>query len=175
MGNRFQALILKELSEVRESAGKLCLQELQRSSNSPLIMVLSGSKGWFYFNELIERRILFRRFEYQHISNGCLCRSASYQWFSSSQWIRRSILTTFRKTLYVIRRSSRDRSTGFILAKIPAAKGFVENSFYSGLTPTEFFFHTMGGREGTDLLAYILLPILSTISPRSGRYCCENC
>ena len=36
----------------------------------------------------------------------------------------------------------------FLLAKIPAAKGFVENSFYSGLTPTEFFFHTMGGREG---------------------------
>lgn len=30
----------------------------------------------------------------------------------------------------------------------PDAKGFVENSFYSGLTPTEFFFHTMGGREG---------------------------
>lgn len=33
-------------------------------------------------------------------------------------------------------------------AKFPAAKGFVQNSFYSGLTPTEFFFHTMGGREG---------------------------
>ena len=30
----------------------------------------------------------------------------------------------------------------------PKAKGFVANSFYSGLTPTEFFFHTMGGREG---------------------------
>ncbi|CAK4179374.1 unnamed protein product [Aphanomyces euteiches] len=28
------------------------------------------------------------------------------------------------------------------------AKGFVSNSFYSGLTATEFFFHTMGGREG---------------------------
>lgn len=28
------------------------------------------------------------------------------------------------------------------------AKGFVENSFYSGLTATEFFFHTIGGREG---------------------------
>ncbi len=28
------------------------------------------------------------------------------------------------------------------------AKGFVANSFYSGLTATEFFFHTMGGREG---------------------------
>lgn len=28
------------------------------------------------------------------------------------------------------------------------AKGFVQNSFYTGLTATEFFFHTMGGREG---------------------------
>ena len=34
------------------------------------------------------------------------------------------------------------------LSKQPAAKGFVSNSFYSGLTPTEFFFHTIGGREG---------------------------
>ena len=30
----------------------------------------------------------------------------------------------------------------------PAAKGFVQNSFFTGLTATEFFFHTMGGREG---------------------------
>ena len=28
------------------------------------------------------------------------------------------------------------------------AKGFVANSYKSGLTPTEFFFHAMGGREG---------------------------
>ena len=33
-------------------------------------------------------------------------------------------------------------------SKIPAAKGFVGNSFFSGMTPTEFIFHTMGGREG---------------------------
>lgn len=33
-------------------------------------------------------------------------------------------------------------------AKDPAAKGFVSNSFFTGLTPTEFFFHTQGGREG---------------------------
>lgn len=33
-------------------------------------------------------------------------------------------------------------------SKEPQARGFVENSFYSGLTATEFFFHTMGGREG---------------------------
>ncbi|KAH8053046.1 DNA-directed 5'-3' RNA polymerase [Aureococcus anophagefferens] len=30
----------------------------------------------------------------------------------------------------------------------PGGRGFVANSFYSGLTATEFFFHTMGGREG---------------------------
>lgn len=35
-----------------------------------------------------------------------------------------------------------------ISQQLPAAKGFVANSFYSGLTPTEFFFHTMAGREG---------------------------
>jgi len=35
-----------------------------------------------------------------------------------------------------------------VKSKTPAAKGFVQNSFFSGLTPTEFFFHTMGGREG---------------------------
>jgi DNA-directed RNA polymerase III subunit RPC1 len=33
-------------------------------------------------------------------------------------------------------------------AKLPAAKGFVRNSFYTGLTPPEFFFHAVSGREG---------------------------
>ena len=33
-------------------------------------------------------------------------------------------------------------------SRTPAAKGFVEASFFSGLSPTEFFFHTMAGREG---------------------------
>ncbi|PVV01996.1 hypothetical protein BB560_003562 [Smittium megazygosporum] len=30
----------------------------------------------------------------------------------------------------------------------PQSKGFVENSYLRGLTPQEFFFHAMGGREG---------------------------
>jgi len=30
----------------------------------------------------------------------------------------------------------------------PDARGFVSNSFISGLTPQEVFFHAMGGREG---------------------------
>ena len=30
----------------------------------------------------------------------------------------------------------------------PESRGFVENSYLRGLTPQEFFFHAMGGREG---------------------------
>eukprot|EP00708_Paratrimastix_pyriformis_P001983 GAFH01000720.1.p1 GENE.GAFH01000720.1~~GAFH01000720.1.p1 ORF type:complete len:921 (-),score=371.88 GAFH01000720.1:1123-3885(-) len=33
-------------------------------------------------------------------------------------------------------------------SRSPPAKGFVRNSFYTGLTATEFFMHTMAGREG---------------------------
>ncbi|KAG9397068.1 RNA polymerase Rpb1 domain 5 [Carpediemonas membranifera] len=33
-------------------------------------------------------------------------------------------------------------------SKHPAARGFVADSFYSGLTPSEFIFHAMAGREG---------------------------
>lgn len=33
-------------------------------------------------------------------------------------------------------------------ARQPPSKGFVRNSFFSGLTPSEFVFHAMSGREG---------------------------
>lgn len=33
-------------------------------------------------------------------------------------------------------------------SRAPAAKGFVSASFYSGLSPPEFFFHAVSGREG---------------------------
>jgi DNA-directed RNA polymerase III subunit RPC1 len=35
-----------------------------------------------------------------------------------------------------------------LFSRKPDAKGFVQNSFFTGLLPTEFFFHTMAGREG---------------------------
>lgn len=43
-----------------------------------------------------------------------------------------------------------DRSLPHFLknSKTPPAKGFVRNSFYSGLSPTEFLFHAVSGREG---------------------------
>lgn len=40
-----EAVILKELSVIREHAGQACVAELH-PTNSPLVMALSGSKGW---------------------------------------------------------------------------------------------------------------------------------
>lgn len=109
-----EAVILKELSVIRESAGKVCKRELHHT-NSPLIMALCGSKGSFI-----------------NISQMIAC--VGQQAISG-----RRIPDGFedRALPYFPRKS-----------KEPAAKGFVKNSFFSGLTPTEFFFHTVGGREG---------------------------
>eukprot|EP00300_Choanocystis_sp_HF-7_P018645 c20097_g2_i2.p1 GENE.c20097_g2_i2~~c20097_g2_i2.p1 ORF type:complete len:1413 (-),score=323.94 c20097_g2_i2:41-4279(-) len=59
----------------------------------------------------------------------------------------------------------------------PAAKGFVANSFFSGLTPTEFFFHTMGGREGlvdtavkTAETGYMQRRLMKTLEDLSVSY-----
>ena len=41
-----QAVVLKELSLIREHAGQACLRELHKS-NSPLTMAVCGSKGSF--------------------------------------------------------------------------------------------------------------------------------
>ncbi|KAF7263909.1 hypothetical protein GWI33_000924 [Rhynchophorus ferrugineus] len=109
-----EAIILKELSVIREHAGQACVAELP-PTNSPLIMALSGSKGSFI-----------------NISQMIAC-------------VGQQALNGKR-----VPNGFDDRSLPHFLhhSKTPEAKGFVQNSFYSGLTPTEFFFHTMGGREG---------------------------
>ncbi|XP_033840470.1 DNA-directed RNA polymerase III subunit RPC1 isoform X2 [Periophthalmus magnuspinnatus] len=109
-----EALILRELSVIRDRAGSACLRELDKS-NSPLTMALCGSKGSFI-----------------NISQMIAC--VGQQAISGSRvpdGFENRSLPHFEKH-----------------SKLPAAKGFVANSFYSGLTPTEFFFHTMAGREG---------------------------
>ena len=62
-------------------------------------------------------------------------------------------------------------------AKHPAAKGFVANSFYSGLSAPEFFFHTMGGREGlvdtavkTAKTGYMSRRLMKTLEDLSAQY-----
>ncbi|XP_051169994.1 DNA-directed RNA polymerase III subunit RPC1 [Leptopilina boulardi] len=109
-----EAMILKELSVIRDHAGKACLKELH-PSNSPLIMALSGSKGSFINISQMIACVGQQAISGKRVPDGFEDRA----------------LPHFEK-----------------FSKIPAAKGFVQNSFYSGLTPPEFFFHTMGGREG---------------------------
>ena len=59
--------------------------------------------------------------------------------------------------------------------KTGQAKGFVANSFYTGLTPTEFFFHTMSGREGgCGVGLTVPIQLTAIVSSRSGRHGCQN-
>ena len=109
-----EALILKELSAIRETAGKAAKSTMHKS-NAPLIMALCGSKGSFLNVSQMMACVGQQAINGKRVPNGFEDRALPH-----------------------FERHSR----------IPAAKGFVENSFYSGLTPTEFFFHTMGGREG---------------------------
>ncbi|XP_059048540.1 DNA-directed RNA polymerase III subunit RPC1 [Achroia grisella] len=114
MEESLEAVMLSELSSIRELAAKACFRELH-PTNAPLIMAQSGSKG---SNINISQMIACvgqQALNGKRVPNGFEDRSLPH-------FERRS--------------------------KIPAARGFVKNSFYSGLTPTEFFFHTMGGREG---------------------------
>ncbi|KAK5973725.1 DNA-directed RNA polymerase subunit [Trichostrongylus colubriformis] len=109
-----EALILRELSSIRDKAGKACVDNLSKH-NAPLTMAVCGSKGSFInISQMI----------------ACVGQQAISGHRPPDGFDKRS-LPHFEK-----------------LQKTPEAKGFVENSFFSGLNPTEFFFHTMGGREG---------------------------
>jgi len=57
------------------------------------------------------------------------------------------------------------------------ARGFVENSYTTGLTPTEFFFHAMGGREGlvdtavrTSKSGYLQRRLINALSELEVQY-----
>jgi len=57
------------------------------------------------------------------------------------------------------------------------AHGFVENSYADGLTPTEFFFHAMGGREGlvdtavrTSKSGYLQRRLINALSELETQY-----
>lgn len=62
-------------------------------------------------------------------------------------------------------------------SKYPAARGFCANSFYNGLNATEFFFHTVGGREGlvdtavkTAETGYMQRRMMKSLEDLSVRY-----
>ncbi|KAF2458837.1 DNA-directed RNA polymeras-like protein iii largest subunit [Lineolata rhizophorae] len=62
-------------------------------------------------------------------------------------------------------------------ARQPPSKGFVRNSFFSGLNPTEFIFHAMSGREGlvdtavkTAETGYISRRLMKSLEDLSTQY-----
>lgn len=62
-------------------------------------------------------------------------------------------------------------------AKDPPSKGFVRNSFYSGLLATEFLFHAISGREGlvdtavkTAETGYMARRLMKALEDLSSRY-----
>ncbi len=62
-------------------------------------------------------------------------------------------------------------------AKQPLSKGFVRNSFFSGLTTTEFFFHAISGREGlvdtavkTAETGYMSRRLMKSLEDLSTKY-----
>ncbi|KAF2753317.1 beta and beta-prime subunits of DNA dependent RNA-polymerase [Pseudovirgaria hyperparasitica] len=62
-------------------------------------------------------------------------------------------------------------------ARQPGSKGFVSNSFFSGLTPTEFIFHAMSGREGlvdtavkTAETGYMSRRLMKSLEDLSAQY-----
>ncbi|KAL1967262.1 hypothetical protein VTN77DRAFT_3308 [Rasamsonia byssochlamydoides] len=62
-------------------------------------------------------------------------------------------------------------------ARQPPSKGFVRNSFFSSLTPTEFFFHAMSGREGlidtavkTAETGYMSRRLMKSLEDLSSKY-----
>lgn len=109
-----EAMILKELSSIREAAGKSCKSELL-PTNPALIMAQCGSKGSLINVSQMVACVGQQAIRGQRVCDGYNGRSLPHFYYGD---------------------------------KSPVAKGFVSNSFYSGLTTTEFFFHTMAGREG---------------------------
>jgi len=138
-----EAVILKELSVIRDYAGKACLRELHRS-NTPLTMAVCGSKGSFINISQMIACVGQQAISGNRVPNGFEDRSLPH-----------------------FERHSKD----------PAARGFVANSFYSGLTATEFFFHTMGGREGlvdtavkTAETGYMQRRLVKSLEDLCGHY-----
>lgn len=109
-----EAILNKELSQIRTDAGNACMAQLHYL-NVPLIMVNCGSKG-------------------SNLNIGQMVSCVGQQTVAGSRISNGFVQRTLPHFP--------------IMSRTPAAKGFVQNSFYTGLTATEFFFHTMAGREG---------------------------
>ncbi|CAI5953518.1 unnamed protein product [Closterium sp. NIES-64] len=164
-----EANITGELNRIREEAGKVCLRELHWR-NSPLIMSQCGSKGSPINISQMVACVGQQSVGGKRAPNGFLHRSLPhFPRHDRSPQVQCGVAGIGIMVACVGQQSvgGKRAPNGFLHRSLPhfprhdrspqvysavlvglAAKGFVANSFYSGLTPTEFVFHTMGGREG---------------------------
>ncbi|KAJ3391532.1 hypothetical protein HDU92_008981 [Lobulomyces angularis] len=113
------------LSKIREELGNRCMKALNKY-NAPKIMSLCGSKG-------------------SKINVSQMVAVVGQQIISGSR-----VPDGFgdRSLPHFPKYCNNNFYKDVVKAKTPAAKGFVKNSFYTGLSPTEFLFHAISGREG---------------------------
>lgn len=125
-----EAMISGILSRVRDKVGDICMQELSRH-NAPLIMATCGSKGLTFRISVVDITQLFLG-SVINVSQMVAC-------------VGQQIIAGHR-----VPDGFQDRSLPHFpkKSKDPPSKGFVRNSFFSGLLPTEFLFHAISGREG---------------------------
>jgi len=126
-----------ELSGVRAACGELCMAELSRH-NAPATMATCGSKG---ARPAVPSAPLRPLTPFACLSlAGSKLNVAQMVAVVGQQIIAGSrVVDGFQdRFLPHFRKKARE----------PPAKGFVANSFFSGLSPTEFLAHAMSGREG---------------------------
>jgi len=143
MEESLESEMSSELSRVRDTSGKMCMDKLPHS-NSAYVMATCGSKGSSI-----------------NICQMMVC-------------VGQQVVGGKRMPDGFVRRTLPHFELD---AKHPSAKGFVANSFYSGLTAPEFFFHTMGGREGlvdtavkTAETGYMARRLMKALEDLSVRY-----
>lgn len=145
------------LSKVRAEVGEICMTELSRN-NSPLIMATCGSKGSSPSLASVSDRGTGSKI---NVSQMVAC--VGQQIIAGSR-----VPDGFQdRSLPHFRKGSKD----------PASKGFVRNSFYSGLVATEFLFHAISGREGlvdtavkTAETGYMARRLMKALEDLSSRY-----
>jgi DNA-directed RNA polymerase III subunit RPC1 len=133
-----------ELSAVRAACGELCMSELSRH-NSPLIMATCGSKG--------DLRRLSLGFIPSPATRSSRLFSLFFHFFPGSKINVSQMVAVVGQQIIAGSRVPDGFQDRFLphfkkKAREPPAKGFVRNSFFSGLTPTEFLAHAISGREG---------------------------
>ncbi|KAL0312730.1 UNVERIFIED_CONTAM: DNA-directed RNA polymerase III subunit [Sesamum radiatum] len=145
-----EAKITGTLNNIRERTANVCMKNLNWR-NSPLIMSQCGSKGSpINICQMIacvgQQSVGGRR-----APNGFVDRTLPHFERGAKDPDKHPDADDSDPQLEKCHQSGpRAQFAGLGLTeyKLIQAKGFVQNSFYTGLSATEFFFHTMGGREG---------------------------